>query len=172
VELKAMMLSAICPLGKSRFSLIRESASEADANRGRSSRPNRYNRPAAATVEMAVVAPVVFLLIMGIIEIARGIMVVHLLNNAAQAGCRVGIIEGQSTANIKNAVISALPSSYGINGETVTVQVNDGNTDASAAGVGDEITVVVTVPASSISWVGVNKFLSGSLQGQYTMRRE
>src|SRR5580704_17318763 len=60
----------------------------------------------ATTVEMAVVAPVVFLIILGIIEAARGIMVVHLLNNAAQAGCRTGIIEGKSTAAIQTVVFN------------------------------------------------------------------
>jgi Flp pilus assembly protein TadG len=120
---------------------------------------------------MAVVAPIVFLIILGIIEISRGILVVHLLNNAAQEGCRAGIIEGQSTSNIKSVVVNALTAA-GVSGDTVTVQVNDGSADASTAAAGDEITVLVTVPTSSISWVGVNKFLSGSLQGQYTMRRE
>jgi Flp pilus assembly protein TadG len=128
-------------------------------------------RRGATTVEVAVVAPIVFAIILGIIELGRGLMVIHMLNNAAQAGARTGIIEGKSTANIKSVVVSALTGS-GISGETATVQVNDGTTDASAAGAGDEITVLVKVPISSISWVPVPKFLSGSLQGQYTMRRE
>jgi Flp pilus assembly protein TadG len=140
----------LCPLGRFRFCL---------------------DRPGAATVEMAFIAPVVFLLILGIVEIGRGIMVVHLLNNAAELGCRTGIVEGTSTANIQSTVTSELKSA-GISGETVTVKVNDASADASTAGAGDEITVVVTVPTSSISWVGINRFLSGSLQGQYTMRRE
>ncbi len=122
-------------------------------------------------VEVAVVAPIALTIILGIIEVGRGIMVIHLLNNAAQAGARSGIIEGKSTANIKSVVVSALTSS-GISGETATVQVNDGSADASTAVAGDEITVLVKVPISSVSWVPVPKFLTGNLQGQYTMRRE
>ena len=128
-------------------------------------------RRGANLVEMAVIAPLVFLIILGIIEIGRGMMVMHLLNNAAQAGCRVGIIEGKSSAAIKTVVINALTPA-GVNGETATVEVNDGSADASTAAAGDEITVIVRVPVSSISWVPVPKFLSGTLQGQYTMRRE
>jgi Flp pilus assembly protein TadG len=128
-------------------------------------------RPGATTVEFAVVAPFVILIILGIIEVGRGLMVIHLLNNAAMAGCRAGIIEGQTTANIQSVVVSALTATA-INGETATVQVNDGNTDAANASVGDEITVTVRVPVSSISWVPGAQFLSGNLQGQYTMRRE
>jgi hypothetical protein len=80
-------------------------------------------------------------------------------------------VEGQSTASIKSVVVNALTAA-GMSGETATVQVNDGSSDASTAVAGDEITVSVKVPVSSVSWVPVARFLSGSLQGQYTMRRE
>jgi Flp pilus assembly protein TadG len=128
-------------------------------------------RRGASIVELAFVAPVVFLIVLGIFEIGRGLLVIHLLNNAAEAGCRAGIIEGQSTANIQSVVTSVLTQS-GISGDTATVLVNDGSTDASSAQAGDEITVKVSVPISSITWVPKARFLSGNLQGQYTMRRE
>jgi Flp pilus assembly protein TadG len=133
--------------------------------------PNGGRRSGATTVELAVVAPFLFLVILGIFEIGRGLMVIHLLNNAALAGCRTGIIEGKTTDNIKTVVINSLKPT-GISAETTTVQVNDGSSDASSAKVGDEITVTVKVPISSVSWVPVTQFISGSLQGQYTMRRE
>jgi Flp pilus assembly protein TadG len=128
-------------------------------------------RRGVSVTEFAVISPVLFLVLLGIMEIGRGLMVVHLLNDASMAGCRVGIIEGKSTANIKSVVVAALTST-GVSGDTVTVQVNDGSSDASSAGVGDEITVIAQVPISSISWVPGAKYLKGSLQGQYTMRRE
>jgi Flp pilus assembly protein TadG len=128
-------------------------------------------RRGATAVEFAIMAPLLFLVFLGIIEVGRGLMVVHLLNNAAEAGCRAGIVEGQSTANIASVVVNALKS-VGVSGESVTVQINDGSSDASTAAAGDEITVIAKVPVSSISWVPVPQFLSGSLQGQYTMRRE
>jgi Flp pilus assembly protein TadG len=133
--------------------------------------PQVCRRRGATTVELAVVAPILFAVILGIFEVGRGLMVIHLLNNAAQAGCRAGIIEGKSTANIKTVVNNQLSAS-GINGDSVTVQVNDGSADASNAVAGDEITVTVTVPVGSISWVPGIQYLIGSLQGQYTMRRE
>jgi Flp pilus assembly protein TadG len=128
-------------------------------------------RMAAVTVEAALVTPLLFMILFGIIEVGRGLMAVHLLNNAAEAGCRAGIVEGQSSTQIKTAVISALTAA-GVSGESVTVQVNDGSTDASAAKAGDEITVIAKVPVKSITWVPVPNFLGGSLQGSYTMRRE
>ena len=91
--------------------------------------------------------------------------------NAAQLGCRAGIIEGQTTANIQTVVTNALTAT-GVHEETTTVQVNDGSADASTAVAGDEITISVKVPVSSICWVPITRFPGVSLQGQYTMRRE
>jgi hypothetical protein len=63
-------------------------------------------------------------------------------------------------------------SGTGISGDTATVQVNDGTADASTAKAGDEITVIVSVPIANVTWVPVNKFLSGTVSGQFTMRRD
>ncbi len=146
-----------------RISLVRDHA-EAKA-----SKPGR--RRAASVTEFALVSPFLFLSLLGIIEVGRGLMVVHLLNDAAMAGCRVGIIEGKTTGNITTTVTNTLTAA-GISGDTVSVQVNDGSSDASTAKLGDEITVIATIPISSMSWVPGAKYLKGSLQGQYTMRRE
>jgi hypothetical protein len=54
----------------------------------------------------------------------------------------------------------------------VTVQVNDATADASTAQSGDEITVIVTIPASSVSWLPGSTYLNLNLYGQYTLRRE
>jgi Flp pilus assembly protein TadG len=128
-------------------------------------------RSGAAVLEFAIVAPVLFLIILGIIEVGRGLMVTHLLTNAARQGCRLGVIEGTSTAQISTVVLNTLKS-QGINGNTVTIQVNDGVADASTAQAGDEITVLITVPASQVTWLPGARFLTGNLSGRYTLRRE
>jgi Flp pilus assembly protein TadG len=128
-------------------------------------------RPGAACLELAVVAPVFFLIVFGMIEIGRALMVTHLFTHAARQGCRVGVIEGKSTSDIQTAVANAL-TAQGISSDTVTVQVNDGSADASSAKPGDEITVLVSVPVSSVTWLPGGGFLSGNLSSQYTLRRE
>jgi Flp pilus assembly protein TadG len=133
--------------------------------------PSPRERRGTTALEFAVVAPALFLIVLGIIEVGRGLMVIHLLTNAARQGCRVGVVEGTSTSQISTAVTSLLQSE-GINSDSVTVQVNDGSTDASAAKSGDEITVIVTVPASKVTWLPSLLFLNGNLGGQYTLRRE
>jgi Flp pilus assembly protein TadG len=131
----------------------------------------RAGRRGAQLVEFAVIASVLFLFILGLIEVGRGIMVQHLLTNAARQGCRVGTLEGKANADVTAAVINAL-NGQNINAETLTVQVNDGTTDVATANPGDEITVIVSVPVGSVSWVPGTNFLTGSITGRYTLRRE
>ncbi len=131
----------------------------------------RPRRQGAAVVELAVVIPVFFLFVFGLIEIARGMMTTHLLANAARAGCRQGILQNKSTSNITSTVDSLL-SAQGIRGASTTVKVNGAVADASTAKSNDDITVVVSVPVANITWVPVSRFLTGNITGQYTLRRE
>lgn len=128
-------------------------------------------RCGASLIEFALVAPVFVLLVMGIIELGRVLMVQHLLTNAARQGCRVGVIGGTSTQTISSTSLQAL-SSQGVPSVQATVQVNDGSADASTANSGDEITVIISVPMSAISWVPLPAHSSGTLTGRYTLRRE
>ena len=131
----------------------------------------RGRRHAATALEFAFVAPLFFVLILGLIELGRGLMVQHLMTNAARQGCRVAVIEGKKTSDV-NATVVAVLTSQGISGDTVAVQVNDSAKDASSASGGDEITVVVSIPTATVSWVPQAQFLFGTISGRYTLRRE
>jgi Flp pilus assembly protein TadG len=131
-------------------------------------------RRGTSAVEFALVAPIFFTLLMGIIELGRGCMVQELLTEAARRGCRAGIIEGTSSAKIKTAVTGYL-NGLGIAGENVGISVNDAPVDTVEAQnmpAYTEITVIVSVPASSCTWMPASFFLSGTISGQFTMRRE
>jgi Flp pilus assembly protein TadG len=124
-------------------------------------------------VEFALVAPIFFLIVLGSFEIGRACMVTELLTEAARQACRQSVIEGTSSATVQAAAINYL-TSVGINGESADLYVNDqpiGKTDLSSMPAYTEITVVVSVPASSVTWAPT-WFVTGSLSGQYTMRRE
>ena len=111
------------------------------------------------------------MLVMGIIELGRVLMVQHLMTNAARQACRVGVLGGTSTQSISATALQAL-TSQGVTSTQATVQVNDGSADASTAKSGDEITVIVSVPMSNISWVPLPAYSSGTVTGRYTLRRE
>ncbi len=122
-------------------------------------------------MEFAIVAPIFFLFILGFIELGRGYMIQHLMSNAARQGCRVAAIEGKTSTDVNNTVYAVL-NGEGISGDAVSVQVDDAAADASSANPGDEITVTVSVPVSSVSWVPGAQFLFGTITGKYTLRRE
>jgi Flp pilus assembly protein TadG len=130
-------------------------------------------RHAAAAVEFALAAPIFFLFVFGLVEVGRACMVNEMLTEAARQGCRVGIIEGTSSATIQQAATSYL-SGVGINGETANVVINDqaaNSVEAATMPAYTEITVQVSVPVSSVTWVPT-WFVPGTISAQYTMRRE
>jgi Flp pilus assembly protein TadG len=136
-------------------------------------RSDRRIRPGATAVEFAAVAPVFFLLVLGIIEVGRACMVTELLTEAARRACRQGVIEGTSSSNIQQTAADYL-SNVGISGQSINVLVNDqpaGNTNVQAMPAYTEITVVVSVPIANVAWTPI-WFVPGNLTGQYTMRRE
>jgi Flp pilus assembly protein TadG len=126
-------------------------------------------RRGAAAVEFSVAAPVLFLFVFSIFEFGRGFMVIDLLGDAARVGCREGAVQGQSSATIQTDVQNRLQGE-GVNGATVTVQVNGATGDPATARSGDAITVLVSVPVRSITWTNAN-FLSGNLTAQSAMEK-
>lgn len=137
-------------------------------------RSTRVRRRGASVVEFAFVAPVFFMIVFGLIEIGRACMVSELLTEAARRACRVGVVEGTSYSSIQSTATNFL-TSVGISGESANVYIND-TLASSSSGVSSqpaytEITVLVTVPASAVTWTPV-WYVTGTLSGQYTMRRE
>jgi Flp pilus assembly protein TadG len=117
------------------------------------------------------VVPIVFALILGMIEIGRAYMVTHQLSNAARRGCRVATLSGKTSAQVDQEVQAALAGQCITGGQT-TVYVNDAAANASTATSGDEVTVVVTVPVANVAWVPGLNYLQGHLTGKYSLRRE
>lgn len=125
-------------------------------------------RHGAVAVEMAFVAPIFFLFVLGVIEFSRAMMVESLLTNAAHLGARAGVIDGAQQSDVDTAVTNYL-SAGGISGSTTTVSPNP----PSSAGYGQSVTVTVSVPYSSVSWLPTPKYLnSATLTATSIMRRE
>ena len=147
---------------------------------------SRHVRRAATVVEFAVVSPILFLLVLSILEYGGQFMVMELLTDAARRGCRQAVLEGTTTQTITDTAVNYL-SGFGISGDSAQVIINDGNgnvVEAQNVPAYTELSVVVTVPTSSVSWLpsgfqvyvpglgDLNIGPSGTLQGQFTMRRE
>lgn len=128
----------------------------------------RKKRLGVAAVEFAVVAPLFFLLLLGMIEIGRMVMVQQVITNASREGARIAVLDGTTTTDVMNAVGTYL-SSGGVRNATVTIAPDP----PSQAGYDEPVTVTVRVPFSQVSWLPTPMFLGGvELAAVTTMRRE
>lgn len=131
-------------------------------------RRRKRGRKGAAVVEFAVVSPVLILLLLGIFESGRMVMVQQSLTTAAREGARAAIVEGTSTS-AAIAVVESFLAGAGVSRSTVTVTPNS---TASVAH-GQPITVSVSVPFAQVSWLPRPLFFrSTMLSSTATMRRE
>jgi Flp pilus assembly protein TadG len=120
---------------------------------------------------MAFVTPILFLIVFGVIEIAYGYMVHHLIQDAARQGCRLAVCSGQSDSTV-TAKINTLLQAEHISGTTTKVLVNSTTTDVSSAKSGDLITVQITIPASKVTFFPTTGFLKGQLTAHCTLRHD
>jgi Flp pilus assembly protein TadG len=128
----------------------------------------RRKRSGAAVVEFAVVVPVFFLLVFGMIEYGRLVMVQQVLTNASREGARVGVLDGATVTSVTSAVNNYLTSAN-INGSTTTVSPNP----PSSAAYGGSVTVTVSVGFNQVSWLPSPIYLGGkTLTATSVMRRE
>lgn len=128
----------------------------------------RRNRRAAAAVEFALVAPVFFLLVFGMIEYGRMVMVQQVLTNASREGARAAVLDGATVATVQNTVTSYLTAGS-ITGATITVAPNP----LSGAEFGDPVTVTASISFNQVSWLPSPMYLGGkTMTASTVMRRE
>lgn len=107
-------------------------------------------RRAAAVVELAVVTPLLLTMLFGIMEFGRVFMASETLNTAAREACRVGILQGSTTADVQQRFMeSVAPLGKAVTVDMLTVQevVPEGQTYT-------VVNVTVTVPYENVSLFG------------------
>jgi Flp pilus assembly protein TadG len=129
----------------------------------------RKRHRGAAVVEFAIVAPVFFVMVFGMIEFGRMIMVQQVLTNASREGARIAVLDGTTVSDINTKVQSYLTAA-GLPAVNPVLSPSDPST----AGYGAPVSVTVQVSFSQVSWLPTPMFLSGSTQLSATtvMRRE
>ena len=109
----------------------------------------RKKRRGAAAVEFAVVVPLFFLLIFGMIEFGRMVMVQQIITNCSREGARVAVLDGAKTDQVESAVNNYLTNAS-ISGGIVSVSPDPPD----SASYGDPVAVTVSVPFDQVSWLG------------------
>lgn len=123
-------------------------------------------RRGAAMVEFALVLPVFLLIVFGIIEIGRGVMVQQIITNGAREGARRAVVPGATDAKVEQVLDNYL-SGTSVSGFTRTISPS-----LSDAKPGDPITISISVPYSEVSW-GILNWLNGAtLRADVVMRKE
>lgn len=143
-------MTAASKVGASQGSAMRATRSKLAPRRRAQGRLRR----AIAATEFAILAPFLTILILGTFELARGIMVKEILNDAARKGCRTGIQPLKANSDVTTAVNNILTdNSISTSSTTITVQVNGTTVDCKTAKQNDKVTVKVSIPTSSTFWI-------------------
>ena len=151
----------------------------------------RSGRRGVATVEMAVVAPLLLLCLFGAIEFGWIFLVQQTMTNSAREACRMAVLQGSD----RNAIIEHFRSAMSGTG-LVDGQVSDGeSTDPCPAGsscgdwtmslpsqvvlddrssANETVTITVTVPNAKASLAGLARVIGfdKNLHASCTMRKE
>jgi hypothetical protein len=122
-------------------------------------------RRAAAAVELAIVSPLLFAMLFGIIEFGWLFTVQHTMVNAAREGARIGVLQGSTVDEVQARVLELLEP-MGLDGR-VAIDITEATLDDPF------VTVVLTVPREEVSLVGnFFGFVGGTVEGRASMRKE
>jgi Flp pilus assembly protein TadG len=143
-------------------------------------RPSARQRRGAALVETALVLPIFFMVILGIVEFGRAFMVCQMLQNAAREGCRKAVTGAYTTAAITTDIKSTLQS-IGVNSSKVTVSIivtvdptnpAVANNEVSVATTKDLVAVTVSIPFKDVQLIPGKYIGAKTLTGKSAMRHE
>ena len=130
---------------------------------------SRSRRRGAAVVEFAVVAPIFFAMVFGMLEFGRMVMVHQLLVGAAREGARQAVVDGTTAADAEQKVRDYLTAAS-IDGQEAQVTVTP---DPATADTGVAVTVETAIAFEQVSWLPAPFFLRQvNLNAASTMRHE
>jgi Flp pilus assembly protein TadG len=125
----------------------------------------RCPRRGAVSVEFALVVPILFLFIFGIIEFARLNMLRNSIENAAYEGARRGIIPGATADNAKDEALLVMKA---VSVHNAKVDVSPPTIDSTTP----QITVTVNVPLNGAAWVIYVSSRKDVMSRSITLKRE
>jgi len=128
-------------------------------------RPRGHLRRATAVVELAVVSPLLFAMLFGIIEFGWLFTVQHTMVNAAREGARLGVLQGADMIEVEAETRQFL-APMGLESQ-VSVEISEATVDDPF------VRVRLWMPREDVSLVGnFFGFSGGTVEGAATMRKE
>lgn len=127
----------------------------------------RHTRGSVA-VEFAVVAPLLFAVVLGLVEFGRAIMVEQTVVSASREACRTAVLAGTTKQDVINRATASL-NAAGINQFTIAMSPDP----PSGASEATPVTVTIAVSFNNVTWLPVPIYLGGkNLTASTVMRRE
>jgi len=133
-------------------------------------------------VEMAVCFPVFMLVLLGIIEFGRALMVSQMLSNASREACRAAVLEGATNAEVETLLKDLVSATVNVPNSEITSQitVTDRRTDVvdtSPTAIQDAtrrdlVRIDISVPADVVSYTPGGVLTGKTLRGQCAMQKE
>lgn len=123
------------------------------------------------------VAPVFVLLIFGMIEYGRMVMVQQMLTNASREGARRAVLDGATESDVRQVVVTYLqPANIPVTTSDITIMLGDPPAVAALSGAafGDPVHVKVGINFGQVSWLPSPMYLSSStrMEAVSVMRKE
>lgn len=110
--------------------------------------------------ETALVLPIFFMLVLGVIEFSSLGLTSQLLTSAAHSACRVAVINNHTQAEVLSTAQSILQGG-GIRSSSYTLVTFP--SDVTTARLGEPVTVTISVPFKQVSWISSSFFLGSTI---------
>ncbi|MCY2990604.1 MAG: pilus assembly protein [Planctomycetota bacterium] len=139
------------------------------------------HRRGAVMLEFAFVLPLFLMLVLGIIEVGRLLMVTQLVTEASRAACRLAVLSGATAADVTNEATESLQaggiSSSVVVGVTITGQTTVGGPvdqpiNLATIPEGYAVSVKVDVPFATVAWITPTFFRAPKVSVATVMRKE
>jgi Flp pilus assembly protein TadG len=138
------------------------------------------DRRGAAMVELALVLPIFFAVVFGIIEFGRAMMVSQIVTNAAREGARMAILDDSTNQEVSDWVEQFLDDALGLDKQyvttTITVTAAPGNDNPANILANTErrdlCKIQVSVPFDKVSLLPGDYLNGKNLVGECAMRHE
>jgi Flp pilus assembly protein TadG len=140
----------------------------------------QQNRRGAALVEAALVLPIFFTVVLGIVEFGRAMMVSQIVTNVSREGARLAIVDGTTNSQVTTFVKEFMQAAVNVAQADVSVTITvapaadnpDPGNQIAAAGPGDVVTVRVSVPFNKVNYIPGDYLAGKNLVGMSAMRHE
>lgn len=142
--------------------------------------PRYRKRRGAAIVEAALVLPIFFVVVLGIIEFGRAFMISQVLQNAAREGCRKAVTGSYTSAQVVTDMKSQLTAA-GVNAANLTTSIivtvdpanpAVANNEVANATTKDLVSVTVSIPFSKVQLIPAKYLGAKTLTAKSSMRHE